>query len=58
MLERRGGAFRAPQENLVVGCQKIGHVRAGGRTCPANLSGSGLGDRICLVQDLVAPELG
>jgi hypothetical protein len=51
LLEGRGGggAFIAPQENLAVGVSEI-------RT--TNLFGSWLGDRICLVWDLITEELG
>jgi hypothetical protein len=45
------GAFYSPQENLAVGVSET-------RTCPTNLSGTRLGDRICPVQDLVTEELG
>jgi hypothetical protein len=58
MLERRGVPFIAPKRIKPLGWQKPEHVWAEGRTCPANLSGSQLGDRICLVRDLVAEELG
>jgi hypothetical protein len=36
------GAFYSPQENLAIGCQKPGHVRVGGRTCLATVSGTRL----------------
>jgi hypothetical protein len=49
-LERRGGPFIASQENLAVGVSET-------RTCPANLSGTRLGDWICPVWDLVAEEI-
>jgi hypothetical protein len=52
------GAFYNPQENLAVGVSQTRTCRVEGRTCPANLSGNRLGDRICSVQDLVAEELG
>jgi hypothetical protein len=52
------GPFIAPQENLAVGVSEIRHVRVRGWTCPANLSGTQLGDRICSVRDLVAEKLG
>jgi hypothetical protein len=52
------GAIYIPQENLAVGVSEI-WIRAGrGWTCPTNLSGTWLGDRICPVWDLVTEELG
>jgi hypothetical protein len=58
VLERRGGPFIAPQENLVVGVLETRTCLGRGWTCPTNLSGTQLGDRICLVQDFVTEELG
>jgi hypothetical protein len=43
--------FYIPQENLAVEVTET-------QTCPANLSRSQLGYRICSVRDLVAEELG
>jgi hypothetical protein len=54
IIERHEGSFIAPQENLVVGVSETQTCLVGGRTCPAHLSGNQLGDRICLVRDLVA----
>jgi hypothetical protein len=51
VLERHGGPFMAPQENLAIGVSET-------RTCPANLSGNKHGDQICQVRDIVAQELG
>jgi hypothetical protein len=45
------GPFIAPQENVAIGVLET-------RTCPANLSGTRLGDQICPIWDLVAEELG
>jgi hypothetical protein len=49
-LERYGGPFIAPQENLAVGVSET-------QTCPANLSGTRLGNRICLVWNLVTEKI-
>jgi hypothetical protein len=58
VLERCGGPFITPQENLAVGVSETRTCPAQGRTCPANLSGTRLGHRICPIWDLVAEELG
>jgi hypothetical protein len=53
MIERRGGPFIAPQENLAVGVSETWTCPGRGRTCAANLSGTRFGNRICPVRDLV-----
>jgi hypothetical protein len=57
VLERHGGPFIAPEKNVTVGVSKTQTCQVGGRPCPANLSGTLLGDRICSVRDLVIEEL-
>jgi hypothetical protein len=42
------GAFYSTQGNIVIGCQKLGHVRVGGRTCPATIFETWLRSRIGL----------
>jgi hypothetical protein len=56
-LERRGGDFIAPQENLAIGVSEIRICPGRGRTCSAHLFGTWLADRICPVWDLVAEEI-
>jgi hypothetical protein len=58
VLEKRGGPFIALQENLAIGVLEIQTCLGQGRTCPVNLSGTWLGNWICLVQDLVAKKVG
>jgi hypothetical protein len=58
MLERRGGPFIAPQENLAIGVSETRTCPGRELACPANLSGNRLRDQICLVRDLVVEELG
>jgi hypothetical protein len=57
MLERHGGHFIAPQENLAVGVPETWTCPVEGQTCSTNLFGSRLGDRICPIRDLAAEEL-
>jgi hypothetical protein len=44
-LERCGGPFIAPKGICSLRCQRPGHVRVEGRTCPANHSGTQPGNR-------------
>jgi hypothetical protein len=48
-LERHGGTFIAPQENLAVGVSEPRTCPGQGQTCPINLSGTWLEDQICPV---------